>query len=419
MVPAVWSRYTDLVIDHGRGSWLTTIEGDRYLDFSAGIGVASTGHAHPIVVAAVQEQAAKLLHGQQNLVFHMPGLRLHEKLRYLLPGGDWGAFLANSGAEAVEAAVKLARAATGRPAIVAFRGGFHGRTAQAMALTSSRVNVRARGPLPAGVYLAPYPYCYRSPLGPHSPLDCRCTWEAELMDLFEQVVRPSEVAAFIVEPVLGEGGYVVPPAGFLPRLREIADLHGIRLIADEIQTGYGRTGRMFAVEHQNVRPDILTIGKGLASGLPLSGIIARSDLFDAWSPGDHGGTYGGNVVASAAALATLDVIEAESLVANAETRGRQLLEGLKEATAGNPKVGDVRGLGCMVAMEFVAGPNDRTPDPEAASAVIKAALRRRLIVMSAGSYGQVVRIIPPLVTTEDEVEHAIAVLQEAVAEVGA
>ena len=422
VVPAVWSRYTDLIVDRGEGSWLVTVEGERYLDYTSGIGVTSTGHAHPRVVAAVQAQAAKLLHGQQNIVYHEPGLRLHERLSHLLPGEGWQAFLANSGAEAVEAAVKLARAATGRPAIVAFRGGFHGRTAQAMALTTSRVSIRgAFEPLPSSVYHTAYPYCYRAAGGPHDPSACTCDWEAQLELLFAQVVQPSKVAAFIVEPVLGEGGYVVPPAGFLPRLREIATRHGILLVADEVQTGFGRTGEFFAVRHWDVTPDVVVVAKGIASGLPLGGIIARRDLMAAWAPGSHGGTYGGNAVACAAANATLDVIEDERLVGNALERGEQLLAGLAAVRGRFRRLGDLRGLGLMVALEFVDpdAADPRTPDPELAHRVIAEALRRHLIVLSAGSWGQVVRLIPPLVTTPQEVDHAVEVLAESMAAAGA
>ncbi|MGZ3586790.1 MAG: aspartate aminotransferase family protein [Candidatus Limnocylindrales bacterium] len=422
VVPAVWARYTDLVVERGEGSWLITLDGERYLDYSSGIGVTNTGHAHPRVVAAIQEQAARLLHGQQNIVYHEAGLRLHQRLGHLLPGEGWGAFLSNSGAEALEAAVKLARVATGRPAIVTFRGGFHGRTAQTMALTSSRVTIRGDfEPLPGSVYHTAYPYCYRAVGRPHAPSACTCDWEAQLELLFAQVIPPSKVAAIIVEPVVGEGGYIVPPPTFLPRLRELTRQHGILLVADEVQTGFGRTGRMFAVEHWDIRPDVLTMAKGIASGLPLSGLIARRELLEAWPPGAHGGTYGGNVVACAAANAPLDVIIEEGLVANARVRGEQLLSGLRQVAGTRASVGDVRGLGCMVALEFVKpGSGDgRTPDPDLAKRVIAAALERHLIVLSAGTWGQVVRVIPPLVTTEAEVTHAVGVLGEALAAAGA
>jgi len=289
VVPPVWGRITNIEVDRGEGSWLITPAGERYLDYSSGIGVTNTGHAHPRVVAAIQAQAAKLLHGQQNIVYHEPGLRLYERLRGLLPGGPWSAFLSNSGAEAVEAAVKLARVATGRPVIVSFRGGFHGRTAQTMALTTAKDVYRAAfEPLPGSVYHTKFPYCYRAAGGAHAPdADCSCDWEAELDLLFHQIIYPSRVAAIIVEPVQGEGGYIVPPPTFLPRLREITRAHGILLIADEVQTGFGRTGELFAVQHWGVEPDILVIAKGIASGLPLSGILARTELMERLPAGTH------------------------------------------------------------------------------------------------------------------------------------
>ena len=417
VVPPVWSRITNLVVDRGEGSWLFTTDGQRYLDYSSGIGVVNTGHAHPRVVAAIQEQAAKLLHGQQNIVYHEAGLRLYDRLSRLLPGDGWAAFLSNSGAEAIEAAVKVARVATGRPVIIAFRGGFHGRTAQTMALTSAKDVYRAAfEPLPGSVYHTPFPYCYRARGGAHAADDsCSCDWEEELDLLFHQFVYPDRVAAVIVEPVLGEGGYVVPPPGFLPRLREITREHGILLIADEIQTGYGRTGEMFAVQHSSTEPDILVIAKGIASGLPLSGLIAKRALLEALPPGTHGGTYGGNVVACAAANATLDVFEDEGLVANARERGAQFLAGLRTIAAGHRSVGDVRGLGCMLALEFVKpGEGDgRVPNPDMTKRVQAEALDRKLIVLTAGTYANVVRIIPPLVTTAGEVELALETLGKA------
>jgi 4-aminobutyrate aminotransferase len=422
VVPPVWSRVTNLVVDHGTGSWLVTSEGTRYLDYTSGIGVTNTGHAHPRVVAAIQAQAAKLLHGQQNIVYHEPGLRLHDRLAHLLPGGPWSAFLSNSGAEAVEAAVKLARVATGRPAIIAFRYGFHGRTAQTMALTAAKDSYRgAFEPLPGSVYHAAYPYCYRAAGGPHDPSACSCDWEAQLDLLFHQLVYPDKVAGMIVEPVIGEGGYIVPSPTFLSRLREITRRHGILLIADEVQTGFGRTGEIFAVRHWNVDPDILVMAKGIASGLPLSGLLAKREIMDRLPPGSHGGTYGGNVVSCAAALATLDVIEDERLVANARDRGLELLAGLRRITAGRAGVGDVRGLGLMLALEFVkpGGSDGRTPDPELTKRVQQEAFARRLLVLTAGTYVNVIRIIPPLVTTAEEVDLALGIMAEALDAAGA
>ena len=418
VIPAVWARYSDLDIDRGEGSWLITRDGQRYLDYTSGIGVTNTGHAHPQVAAAVAAQAARLLHGQQNIVYHEPGLRLHERLALSLPGGPWQAFLANSGTEAVEATVKLARAATGRSAIIGFRYGFHGRTAQSMALTTAKSTYRSGfEPLPASTYQAEFPYCFRAPGGPHSPVACTCDWEDRLDLLFHQVIEPRHVAAVIVEPVIGEGGYIVPPRSFLPRLRDITAAHGILLAADEIQTGFGRTGRLFAVEHAGVEPDILLMAKGIASGLPLSGILARRELLESWAPGAHGGTYGGNVVSCAAALATLDVIESEGLVGNAWARGEQLLAGLRELAGRYPVIGDARGLGLMAAIELVKpGDGDgRVPDGGLAKRVLAAALERKLMLLTAGPYGNVVRIIPPLVTTADEVDLALGIIDEALA----
>jgi len=422
VVPPVWSRITNLVVDHGEGSWLVTVDGERYLDYTSGIGVTNTGHAHPRVVAAVQAQAAKLLHGQQNIMYHEPGLRLYDRLAHLLPGGPWSAFLANSGAEAVEAAVKLARVATGRPVVIGFRYAFHGRIGNAMALTAAKDVYRAAfEPLPGSIYHTAYPYCYRAPGGAHDPADCTCDWEEQLDLLFHQMVYPDKVAGIIVEPIIGEGGYLVPPPDFLPRLRELATRHGILLIADEVQTGFARTGEIFAVRHWDIEPDILVMAKGIASGLPLSGILARKAIMDRMPPGAHGGTYGGNVVSCAAAMATLDVIEEEGLAQNARERGAQFLAGLRSLAARHPSMGDVRGLGLMVAVEFVRpGEGDgRVPDTDVTKRVQKECFDRKLLLLTAGTSVNVVRIIPPLVTTAAEVDQALSILDESLAAAGA
>ena len=422
VIPPVWGRITNLDVDRGEGSWLITRDGERYLDYSSGIGVTNTGHAHPRVAAAIAAQAQKLLHGQQNILYHEPGLRLYDRLPNLLPGGPFQAFLSNSGAEAIEASVKLARVSTGRPVILAFRYGYHGRTAQTMALTTAKDVYRgAFEPLPGSVYHTAYPYCYRAATGPHDPSACTCDWEEQLELTFHQIIYPDQVAAIIIEPVLGEGGYIVPPPDFLPRLREITRRHGILLIADEVQTGFGRTGQMFAVMHYDVEPDILVMAKGIASGLPLSGILARQELMARWKPGSHGGTYGGNVVSCAAANATLDVIEDEGLVANAAERGAQFLTGLRALKAKYRAIGDARGLGLMVAIELVK-PDEgdgRVPDPDLTKRIQAEALARKLIVLTAGTYVNVIRIIPPLVTTADEVDQALSILDESLAAAGA
>ncbi|MBU6255940.1 MAG: aspartate aminotransferase family protein [Chloroflexi bacterium] len=422
VIAPVWGRAGNVDVERGEGSWLIDRAGTRWLDYTSGIGVTNTGHAHPRVAAAIAAQAGKLLHGQQNIVYHEPGLRLHDRLSQILPGGPWGVFLSNSGAEAVEAAVKLARRATKRRNILVFRGGYHGRTAQTMALTTAKNVYRGHfEPLPGSVYSTAYPYCYRAPVEPRDPAtpgkpgscaNCSCRWEEEWNLTLQTLVSAEDVAAVIIEPILGEGGYIVPPPTFLPRLRQLTRDLGILLIADEVQTGFGRTGQMFAVQHSQVEPDILVMAKGIASGLPLSGIIAKRDLLASWAPGTHGGTYGGNVVACAAALATLDVLEEEQLVANAAARGAQMLDGLRAIAAGRRAIGDVRGIGLMLALEFVK-PDEgdgRVPDPDTVKRVIAEAAERHLLLLSAGAYAQVIRIIPPLVTTAAEVDQALEII---------
>jgi len=417
-VAPVWARYTDLVVERASGSWIETIDGERYLDYTCGIGVTNTGHAHPRVVAAVSEQAARGLHLQQNVVYHQPGLELHRRLPQRFPnprsGVEYGLFLSNSGAEAVEAAVKLAKWATRRPIVVAFRGGFHGRTHGAMALTSSSVKYRAHfEPLMGGVHFVPYPYPLRMG-GADAAL--AATMEA-IDELFATLADPQDVAAFLVEPVLGEGGYVVPPDGFLPALREVADRHGILLAVDEVQSGYGRTGRFFASEWTDATPDIVVMAKGIASGLPLSGILAPRQLLDQWGPGAHGGTYGGNAVSCAAALATLDVIDDERLVERAASLGERLLSGLRQAAAGNEHVAEVRGRGLMLAIEL-ADPGSLAPRADLVKRLLAEAMDRKLLLLSCGTRGQAVRIIPPLTTSDDEADRAVAVIGDALAAIG-
>jgi len=421
-VAPVWARYTDLVVERGIGSWVETIDGERYLDYTCGIGVTNTGHAHPRVAAAIAEQAGKIIHAQQNILYHKPGLELHERLPRtfpgLLDGEEAGLFLSNSGAEAIEASVKLAKYATRRPGIIAFRGGFHGRTHGTMALTSSAIKNRGHfEPLLGGVHFAPFPYVLRNPTGRDA--DAAVAFSlAGIEEIFATLIFPDDVAAFLVEPILGEGGYVVPPDSFLPALRELADRHGILLIADEVQSGMGRTGRMWASDWHDSRPDIVVMAKGIASGMPLSGIMARRELLNRFAPGSHGGTYGGNAVACAAAVATLDVIESEGLLANAARQGERLLAGLREAAEGHTCVAEVRGRGLMIGIEFAQGP-ELAPRPDLVKAILHEAFERKLLLLSCGTYGQVVRVIPPLVTTDEEVDTAIGVISESLEAVGA
>jgi 4-aminobutyrate aminotransferase len=418
-IPPVWARYSDLVVERASGSWIETTDGERYLDYTCGIGVTNTGHAHPRVVAAVAEQAARGLHLQQNILYHQPGLELHRRLPMRFPnprpGTAYGLFLSNSGAEAVEAAVKLAKYVTRRPTVIAFRGGFHGRTHGAMALTSSSVKYRAHfEPLMGGVHFVPYPY----PLRMGGADAALAATMAAIDELFATLVAPDDVAAFVVEPVLGEGGYVVPPDGFLPALRSVADRHGILLAVDEVQSGYARTGRFFATEWTDASPDIVIMAKGIASGLPLSGILAPWPLLEQLGPGAHGGTYGGNAVACAAALATLDVIDAEGLAERAHRIGERMLASLGEIVAEHPHVAEVRGRGLMVAIEL-ADPGTLAPRGDLVKGILAEAMARNVLLLSCGTHGQAVRIIPPLVTTDDEVAMALEAIRESLRAVGA
>lgn len=418
-IPPLWARYTDLVVERASGSWIEATDGSRFLDYTCGIGVTNTGHAHPRVVAAISQQAARGIHLQQNIVYHQPGLELHRRLPQRFPNprpdADYGLFLSNSGAEAIEAAMKLAKVVTRRQSFICFRGGFHGRTHGAMSLTSSSVKYRAHfDPLLPGVHFAPYPY----PLRMGGTDAALAATVASIEELFAGVVAPDDVAAFVVEPILGEGGYVIPPDGFLPALRAIADRHGILLAVDEVQSGYARTGRFFATEWTDASPDIVIMAKGIASGLPLSGLLAPRALLDQLAPGSHGGTYGGNAVACAAALATLDVIDDERLADRAERIGDRMLTALRRAASGHEAVAEVRGRGLMLAIEF-ADPDSMAPRPDLAKGLLAEAMARNVLLLSCGTHGQAVRIIPPLVTTDDEVELALTAITESLAAIGA
>lgn len=419
-VSPVWTHLLDKVLVRGEGPYVWDQEGRRYLDFTSGIGVVNTGHSHPRVVEAVREQAGRGLHLQANIGFvHEPMLRLITALREIVPSELDTFFFSNSGAEAVEAAVKLARQATGRTNVIAFQRSFHGRTVGTMSLTSSKTIYRAGyQPLMAGVFFAPYAYCYRCPKAEANPErygpNCRrCDWPLEQVRfLLKSQTAPEETAAILVEPVLGEGGYVVPPASFLRGLREICDEHGILLILDEVQSGFGRTGRFFALEHFGVTPDILVMAKGLASGLPLSGIAARRELMERWQPGSHGGTYGGNVVACAAAEATVRVLQEEGLVENAARLGEKLLARLRALQERHPSLGDVRGLGLMVGVEFVV-PGGRTPDKDRAKGVQQACKENGLLLLTCGTEGNVIRWIPPLIITAQQLDEALDIFEDA------
>ncbi|MCD9625311.1 aspartate aminotransferase family protein [Rhabdothermincola salaria] len=392
----------------GEGCWLVDADGHRHLDFTAGIGVTSTGHCHPRVVEAIRHQAGELIHGQVTTVMHPRLDELSDALCAALPGFG-SVFVANSGSEAVEAALRLARHATGRPNLVAFQGGFHGRTMGAASLTTSKLAVRAGlQPLMGGVVLAPFPYAHRYGWSEDEAV-AFCL--RELDHLFATTTAPSETAAIIIEPVLGEGGYVPAPDAFLRGLRERCDRHGILLVADEVQTGVGRTGRMWGMDHSGVHPDVVVVAKGLASGMPLSAIVASPELMAAGAPGSQGGTYGGNPVACAAAVATLDVVADEDLVANSATQGERLVAGVRALAAAHPEIADVRGRGLMIGVELADGPGHSAG--ELVQAVRVAATEAGLLTLACGASGQVLRLIPPLVVSAEEVDDGLARLAEA------
>jgi 4-aminobutyrate aminotransferase len=407
-ISPVWSRITNIVADYGEGAYIVDLEGNRYLDFTCGIGVTNTGHCHPRVVAAAQEQVGKLIHAQVNIIYHQPLFRLVDALREVVPPALDSFFFSNSGAEALEGAVKLARHATGRPNIVVFQGSFHGRTNLTMAMTTSKTAYRLNyQPLAAGVFVAPYPYAYRYGWEPEET----SRWcLQELRHLLASQTAPAETAAIIVEPVLGEGGYVVPPASFLAGLRDICDEHGILLVADEVQSGFGRTGKFFAVEHFGLVPDIMTMAKGLASGFPLSAVVAPRALMDRWIPGSHGGTYGGNAVACAAAEATVRVLQ-DGLVENAARMGELLMDGLQEIQGRFPIMGDVRGLGLMVGAEFTQPGG--APATDLVKKVIARCQENKLLLLNCGTYSNVIRWIPPLIVTREQIETALTTFEQA------
>ncbi len=408
----VWTHYTPIVVDRAEGCFVYDEKGQAYLDFTCGIGVTNTGHCHPKVVAAIREQAGSILHAQANILVHKPLLELVQELRTIVHPSIDGFFFSNSGAEALEGAVKLARAATGRPNVIVFHGSFHGRTSGTMAMTTSKTIYRAGyQPLPSGFFVAPYPYAFRYGWDEENTSQW-CLNELEF--LLASQTAPSETAAILIEPVLGEGGYVVPPISFLKGLREICDRHGILLIFDEVQSGFGRTGKWFAQEHFGVVPDIMTVAKGIASGLPLSGVFSRLDLMKKWPPGSHGGTYGGNAVACVAGVATIRAMRDEGMLGNATRRGVQLTSGLRKLQEEYPVIGDVRGLGLMVAAEFRT--SDNKPAKDIAKALIHAAQERKLLLLLCGTFDNSIRWIPPLIVTEGQINDALKIFGEALKE---
>jgi 4-aminobutyrate aminotransferase len=415
------SRLSQEVLVEGKGSYVTTLEGRKFLDFTSGIGVTNLGHCHPAVTKAAQEQAGKLVHGQVNIAFQKPYLELVQALLPRMPHKSLDTFFFwNSGAEAVEAAVKLARHATKKQNIIVMQGSYHGRTFGTMSMTRSKtIYAENYGPLMPGVFTVPFPYCKQCSVSQLSDgkfgFDNCCNDPIRQLELaLKQATAPSETAAIFIEPILGEGGYVVPPPGYFAKLREICDKNNILLVADEVQCGFGRTGKLFAVEHWGVRPDILIMAKGIANGFPLSGIVSRKELFDLQKPGSMGGTYAGNAVSCAAGVAVEKAFREEKILENVVARGAELVSML-EAAKNDPKTGkaiiDVRGLGLMIGLECPTG--------SGAAAKIQAKCMEKNMLVLTTSVFDTIRFIPPLNITKEDMAKGCQIIKESIEEVAA
>jgi 4-aminobutyrate aminotransferase len=411
LISPAYHRYSDLVVESAEGAHLHTVDGRDVLDFGCGISVTNLGHGHPAVVAAVHAQVDRLWHTSVT-AFHPQMIEAAASLVSITPPSLDQVFLTNSGAEAVEGAMKLARRATGRSEIIAFVGGFHGRTYGALSLTASKAGYRrGMGPLLPGVHHIRYPYCFRYC---SHPKDAVCDLvEQELKLLFSTTTAPDTVAAIIVEPVQGEGGYVVPPATFMPMLRKVCDDHGIMLVADEVQSGFGRTGRMFAVQHTGVEPDIMCLAKALGNGMPIAAFVARHRVMSAFHEGEHGTTYGGNAVACAAAVAVIDTMVREKIPERANRLGRPVMERMRALQADVPALADVRGLGLMIGLEFM---RNGAPAPDLVDRIATNALAHDLLLLSCGVDGNVIRLIPPLTIPEAELDAGLDILEAAIRE---
>ena len=407
-----YTRSYPLVAKRGRGLIIEDVDGNEFLDFSPGIAVVSTGHCHPQVVAAIQKQAAELIHMSGTDFYYESMITLAERLSKIAPmKGPHRIYYGNSGTEAVEAALKLARYHTKRQHVIAFYGAFHGRTMGALSLTASKPQQRRRfAPLVPGVTHIPYPNVYRRPAGTDATqyaVDCARFIEERL---FKTTLPPEEVAAIFVEPVQGEGGYVVAPTEFLQELRRICDQHGILLVADEVQSGCGRTGKMWAIQHSGVEPDIITSAKGIASGMPLGVTIAKADIMD-WVPGSHASTFGGNPVCIAAALATLDVLEREAVRNSAEV-GAYMMQRLSTWVSKHAMVGDVRGRGLMIGVEINKDKQSKQPVPDVRDRIVELAFERGVLFLGAGESS--IRLSPPLIVTKEQADVAMDVLEECI-----
>jgi 4-aminobutyrate aminotransferase len=410
----ILARYFQRAWVRGEGHRLWDADGKEYLDFACGLAVTILGHAHPRVSAAIHAQADQLLHMCNGLGYMEPVTALADALAATFPASLDSVFFANSGAEAIEGAVKLARRVSGRPAIIGFSGAFHGRTYAPLSLTTSNLNYRVgHGPFLPETYISRFPSVYRGYAGDEAAAVAGALGSLRL--LLSEQVPPSSVAAFLIEPVQGEGGYDPAPVAFMQGLREIADQHGILLISDEIQSGLGRTGRMWAYEHAGIVPDVVTLAKGIANGLPLAAVVASGDLMRRWGAGSHGSTFGGNPVSCAAGVAVLETIRDERLVENAAARGAELTAGLRAIAADDPRIGDVRGPGLMIGVEFVQDRATREPDGAIGDALIARCADQGLLLLTCGRFHNVIRWIPPLDVTSAEIQEGLAIFRNALA----
>lgn len=411
-VPDAVARTTPIFAGRTEGATLIDVDGNRYIDFAGGIGVLNVGANHPEVVQAVQEQASQYLHTCAHVALYEPYVRLAAELNRLTPGRfAKKTVLLNSGAEAVENAIKIARKYTGRPAIISMTNAFHGRTLLGMSLTGKvHPYKHGYGPFAPEVYRAPFPYPYRMPQYGDDPEACARGTIAELERIITSEVGADKVAAVIAEPVQGEGGFIVPPDSYFPMVADLCRRHGILLIADEIQTGFARTGKMYAVEHWGVEPDLILSAKSLGGGMPISAVTGRAEILDAVHVGGLGGTYGGNPLACAAALKVIEIMERDDYPAKAAAIGRQVYVHFKALQEDLPVVGEVRGLGAMVAMELVSNPEQRTPNPELTAKLVQYAYENGLILLKAGSYGNVIRFLAPLSITAPELQEGLDIL---------
>ena len=416
-VPQGPFNVTPTFVREARGALMVDVEGREYIDFAGGIGVNNVGHCHPKVVQAIQDQAGKFIHTCFHIAMYEPYVDLAAKLNELAPGAfDKMTMFANSGAEAVENAVKIARYATGRPAVICFENGFHGRTLLTMTLTSKVKPYKwGFGPYAPEVYRMPYAYCYRCPFGLSYP-SCGTACADHLEDFFISHVAAEQTAAVIAEPIQGEGGFVTPPPEYFPKLQAICNKYGIALIIDEVQTGMGRTGKLFAIDHWGIAPDIITLAKSLGGGLPLSAVTGRADLMNKPHVGGLGGTYAGNPIACRAALAVLEILIEDKLLETAETLGRKVRAKLVDLQQRHEIIGDVRGKGPMLAMELVRDRHSKQPAADEAKKLVKLCFDKGLVLISCGNFGNVIRTLMPLVITDEQLEKGFAILEESLVE---